>query len=93
MSQYVSDITAVSSKGQVVLPKAIREKLQIVPGVKLMVFSDGNSILLKPIPEPDISEFRDLMDAASKWANDVGMTEEDIDSAIKTVRSRRKTND
>lgn len=90
MSQYVSDITAVSSKGQVVLPKAIREKLQIVPGVKLMVFSDGNSILLKPIPEPDISEFRDLMDAASKWANDVGMTEEDIDSAIKTVRSRRK---
>ena len=90
MSQYVSDITVVSSKGQVVLPKAIREKLQIVPGVKLMVFSDGNSILLKPIPEPDISEFRDLMDAASKWATDVGMTEEDIDSAIKTVRSRRK---
>ena len=90
MSQYVSDITAVSSKGQVVLPKAIREKLQIVPGVKLMVFSDGNSILLKPIPEPDISEFRNLMDAASKCATDVGMTEEDIDSAIKTVRSRRK---
>ena len=90
MSQYVSDITAVSSKGQVVLPKAIREKLQIVPGVKLMVFSDGNNILLKPIPEPDISEFRNLMDAASKWATDVGMTEEDIDSAIKTVRSRRK---
>ena len=90
MSQYVSDITAVSSKGQVVLPKAIREKLQIVPGVKLMVFSDGNSILLKPIPEPDISEFRNLMDAASKWATDVGMTEEDIDSAIKAVRSRGK---
>ena len=90
MSQYISDITAVSSKGQVVLPKAIREKLQIVPGVKLMVFSDGNNILLKPIPEPDISEFRNLMDAASKWATDVGMTEEDIDSAIKTVRSRRK---
>lgn len=91
MSQYVSDITAVSSKGQVVLPKAIRDKLQIVPGVKLMVFSDGNSILLKPIPEPDISEFQKLMEAASGWASDVGMTEEDIDSAIQAVRSRRKT--
>lgn len=91
MSQYVSDITAVSSKGQVVLPKAIRDKLQIVPGVKLMVFSDGNSILLKPIPEPDISEFQKLMEAASDWASDVGMTEEDIDSAIQAVRSRRKT--
>jgi antitoxin PrlF len=91
VSQYVSDITAVSSKGQVVLPKAIRDKLQIVPGVKLMVFSDGNSILLKPIPEPDISEFQKLMEAASGWASDVGMTEEDIDSAIQAVRSRRKT--
>ena len=91
MSQYVSDITAVSSKGQVVLPKAIREKLQIVPGVKLMVFSDGISILLKPIPEPDISEFQKLMDVASDWAANVGMTEGDIESAIQTVRSRKET--
>ena len=88
----MSDITAVSSKGQVVLPKAIRDKLNIVPGIKLMVFSDGNSILLKPIPEPDISEFRELMDAASSWASDVGMTEEDITSAIQSVRSRRRSN-
>ena len=91
MSQYLSDIAAVSSKGQVVLPKAIREKLQIVPGVKLMVFSDGTNILLKPIPKPDISEFQELMAAASDWAAKVGMTEEDIESAIQTVRGRRKT--
>ena len=92
MAEYLSDITAVSSKGQVVLPKAIRDKLNIVPGIKLMVFSDGNSILLKPIPEPDISEFRELMDAASSWASDVGMPEEDITSAIQSVRSRRRSN-
>ena len=91
MSQYLSDVTAVSSKGQVVLPKAIRERLQIEPGVKLMVFSDGISIVLKPIPEPNISEFKNLMDAASSWASEVGMTEDDISAAIKTVRSRRKS--
>ena len=90
MTQYLTDITAVSSKGQVVLPKAIRDKLQIVPGIKMMVFSDGVSILLKPIPEPDITEFKELMDAASSWASDVGMTEGDIADAIQTVRSRRK---
>ena len=90
MSQYISDITAVSSKGQVVLPKAIREKLQIEPGVKLMVFSDGVSIVLKPIPEPDISEFKKLMETASSWAAEVGMTEDDITTAIQTVRSRKK---
>ena len=90
MDQYLSDITAVSSKGQVVLPKSIRDKLKIVPGVKMMVFSDGVSILLKPIPEPDIAEFKELMDAAASWASDVGMTEEAITDAIQTVRSRRK---
>ena len=37
MNTYLSDVTAVSSKGQVVLPKAIRDDLQIEPGVKLMV--------------------------------------------------------
>ena len=90
MSQFLFDVTAVSSKGQVVLPKAIREKLQIVPGVKLMVFSDGINILMKPIPTPDISEFSALMDEAESWASEVGLTENDISSAIWTVRSRRK---
>ena len=90
MSQYLTDVTSVSSKGQVVLPKAIRDRLQIGTGAKLMVFSDGTSILLKPIPEPDISEFQELMNSAAEWASEVGMTEEDIASAIKTVRHRKK---
>lgn len=90
MEALLSDVTSVSSKGQVVLPKAIRDKLQILPGVKMMVLSDGINILLKPIPEPDITEFQELMDAAASWASSVGMTEEDISTAIKTVRSRKK---
>ena len=90
MSMYMSDVAAVSSKGQIVLPKAIRESLNIDTGAKLMVFSDGDSILLKPIPTPDISEFKKLMDAASEWAKRVGMTEADIADAIKTVRARKK---
>ncbi len=90
MAQYMSDVTVLSSKGQIVLPKAIRDSLKIASGAKLMVFSDGDSILLKPIPAPDISEFRALMDKAEEWADSVGMQEEDISDAIKTVRSRRK---
>ena len=89
MTQYVTDVTTVSSKGQVVLPKAIRDSLQIDAGTKLMVFSDGNSILLKPIPQPDLAEFKAMMNAASAWADEVGMTQDDIDHAIRTVRTRR----
>ena len=60
MKELLSDITSVSAKGQIVIPKAIRDKLQISPGVKLMVLSDGTNILLKPIPEPDISQIHKL---------------------------------
>lgn len=81
-------VTTVSSKGQVVIPKTIREQLNLETGRPLVVFSDGSNILLKPIPRPDISEFRALMDATAAWAKEVGLTEEDITDAIKTVRRR-----
>ena len=89
MTQLLSDIAAVSSKGQVVLPKAMRDTMHIETGTKLMVISDGTSIILKPIPMPDLSEFQRLMEASAAWASEVGMTEEDISTAVKTVRRRR----
>ena len=91
MNQIISDVTAVSSKGQIVLPKQIRDRLNIVPGMKMFVLSDNENIILKPIQEPDISEFQDLMDAAASWADEVGMNENDIQDAIKSVRNRKKT--
>lgn len=92
MTQYLTDVTSVSTKGQVVLPKSIRDSLTLQSGTKLLVVSDGRSIVLKPIEMPDISEFQNLMEAAASWADEVGMTEEDISSAIATVRSRKRVN-
>jgi antitoxin PrlF len=90
MSQYLTDVTAVSSKGQIVLPKPIRDTLSLVSGARLMVMCDGENILLKPIRKPDISEFRAMMDQAANWASEAGMTEEDIGDAIREVRNAGK---
>jgi len=90
MAQFISDVTALSSKGQVVLPKAIRDSLELETGVKFMVLSDGSNILLKPIQQPDMKAFEKLLDNANKWAAENEMTEEDIHNAIKTVRRRKK---
>ena len=90
MAQYISDITALSSKGQVVLPKAIRKSLHLETGVKFIIFSDGKNILLKPIEQPNMKEFENLLDNAKVWAKENGLTEEDIRDAIKTVRRRKK---
>ena len=46
MSQYLTDVTAVSTKGQIVLPKSIRDSLSLVTGARLMVLCDGENILL-----------------------------------------------
>ena len=86
----ITEVTSVSSKGQVVLPKTVRDALSLDAGSKLIVVTDGDNILLKPIVTPDISEFDSLMQESQKWTKNVGMTEEDINDAIETVRKRRK---
>ena len=90
MSTILTEVTSMSSRGQVVLPKNIRESLALIPGARLMVLSDGDNILLKPIKQPDISEFSKLMDEAENWANNVGMTEDDITEAIESIRARKR---
>jgi AbrB family looped-hinge helix DNA binding protein len=42
--------TTVSTKGQVILPKAIRERRQWVAGTHLIVEETPDGVLLKPAP-------------------------------------------
>jgi len=83
-------ITSLSSKGQIVLPVSIRKDLRLEEGAKFAVFSDGGNILLKPIAEPSVEEFRELAAKAQQWAEAVGMTEDDITAAIQKARDRHR---
>ena len=40
--------TTVSSKGQLVIPAAIREQLGIVPGTRVAVRVEGTQVILQP---------------------------------------------
>ena len=91
MSTMIAEVTSVSSKGQVVLPKSVREALTLNPGSKLIVISDGTNILLKPIDIPDLSEFESLMEESKNWAKKVGMKKSDISDAINAVRKGKKS--
>ncbi len=42
--------TTVSTKGQVILPKAIRRALRWIAGTRLVVESTSEGVLLKPAP-------------------------------------------
>ena len=83
-------ITAMSTKGQIVLPKKIRTALNLNAGTQFVVFSDNDNILLKPLKEANIAEFEAVLSKFQNWAKEVGVTEADIDEAIKEVRKNRR---
>jgi len=48
----VSFKTVVSSKGQVIIPKHVRDALGLTPGTVLRVRVEGRRVILEPLTEP-----------------------------------------
>ena len=83
------EVLTVSSKGQVVLPAAIRKKLSIGSGSKLAAYASGDVIMLKPITIPTEADFSARLDEAKEWASSVGYEEPDVNDIIKQTRKRK----
>jgi len=81
--------TKLSSKGQVVIPEAIRDRLGLEAGVQFVVVAEGDVVVLKVLKAPTMSDFKALLDEAQKSAEAVGLTPEDIEEALREVRAKR----
>lgn len=81
--------TKLSSKGQVVIPEEVRNRLDLKPGAQFVVVGDRDVVILKLIQTPDMSEFDDLVRRARKAAKEARKKPRDVDTAIRTVRSRK----
>lgn len=79
-------ITSVSSKGQIVVPMDIRKELNLASGTKLMILTDGSNLLLKPVQEPKMETFRNLIKASRAYAKKAGLKKSDVAKAIKKAR-------
>ena len=60
-------IVKVSPKFQVVIPKAIREELQIAPGQRLLMYSLDGSLRL--VPHRPVKELRGMA-KGMRWKDD-----------------------
>ena len=76
-----TQVLTVSSKGQISLPIAIRKRLSIDPGDKLVTYTSGDVIMLKTLKLPTAEEFEASLDEAQKWASSVGYKEEDVNDS------------
>lgn len=54
-------IVKTSTKGQIVIPKKIREKLGITPGKKVMLRIVGKHAEITPLPENSIKALRGIL--------------------------------
>jgi AbrB family looped-hinge helix DNA binding protein len=60
MAEGASLKTKVSTKGQVVLPKAIRDKRGFGPGAELIVEERPEGVLLRPAPKVGATRVEDV---------------------------------
>ncbi|MXX68507.1 MAG: AbrB/MazE/SpoVT family DNA-binding domain-containing protein [Gemmatimonadales bacterium] len=61
----------MSSKNQIVVPKAAREALGLAPGDRLAVSVDGETVMMEKLPPDDEDRLRgllrDVVDAGGLW--------------------------
>jgi len=60
------ELTRLSSRGQIVIPRATRKRLGLRAGAKFAIFTDGHNVLLQPLAQPDVAGFRRLVAEAAK---------------------------
>jgi AbrB family looped-hinge helix DNA binding protein len=81
--------TRMSSKGQVVIPEAVRTRLKLEPGTQFAVVAKDDVVILKTIAQPSMSAFDDLVREARKQARAAGMKRSDIRKAVSRARRAR----
>ena len=85
------EVVVVSSKGQVVIPQTIREKLRIGPKTKLLVYSYQDGVIMKKLEIPDLAKeleevYKKVDERTAKYGE---LSEEEINEIIQKYRKQK----
>jgi AbrB family looped-hinge helix DNA binding protein len=83
--------TSVSTKGQVVLPKTIREAKGWAAGTKLVVEATRDGVLLRPVSPFAPTKVEDVFGSLSRHGKQ--LSDEDIEKALHAAAKRRYARD
>lgn len=78
--------TTLSSKGQVVIPEGIRDRLGLKPGAQFIILADHDVVILKVIQPPSMSDFDAVVARARRAAKQTGLRRSDVQKAVARVR-------
>lgn len=80
------ETTRISTRGQVVIPQSVRERVHLEPGQLFVVYGEGDTIVLKRISTPDAEEMKQLLEWGKAFAEEEGIAQEDVEEAIAELR-------
>ncbi len=79
-------ITRLSSKGQIVLPKNLRDALNLKSGEIFAMYGEDDTIVLRRIDLPSEEEFEKLLKWGEKYAKKYKISKKDVIKAIEDSR-------
>jgi len=80
--------TRMSSRGQVVIPESIRQRLKLQPGTEFVVIAQDDIVLFKKLSPPKWEEFDSLVREARRQARLSRLTPRHVKRALITVRQQ-----
>ena len=82
-------ITKISSKGQIVIPSEIRERMKVREGNLFIVTQNEDSICLKKIELPKVKTWNEATKPFRDAAKKSNFTKEDLEKVIKVSRIKK----
>lgn len=82
------ELAKVTTKGQITIPKAVRDSLKIKEGSKIIFIRKGDDIVIKNSAMIALEKIQDAFDGEAERLS--LETEEDVVEMIKEFRKKRK---
>lgn len=80
------EITKMSSRGQIVIPQELRNKMNLAEGSKFAVVGMRDTIILKKLESPKWEEFDKAMRSLRTYGKEKGITEKKVGKAVRNAR-------
>ena len=76
-------ILSPTERGQITIPKELRERLKIDSKTKMKVYLEDNKIVLEPVSSLDM-----LLEEIETEVKKKGITQEELNKELETIRER-----
>ncbi|MBS3165535.1 AbrB/MazE/SpoVT family DNA-binding domain-containing protein [Candidatus Woesearchaeota archaeon] len=82
------EITSLSSRGQVVIPQGIRDRLHLFEGEKFVIIGEEDTIILKKLEVPSFKGFDKLLLKTREFVQKKGLKPSDVEGGITVARGK-----